>query len=56
VPLSVYRKDPRVLSVMIEVNRYLYMDKRSGSRNPAFAEVRALVERLILTAEPVAEI
>ena len=49
VPLSVYWKDRRVSSVMIEVNRYLYMDERSGSRNPASAEVRALVERLILT-------
>ena len=27
VPLSYYRKDDRVLSVMIEVNRRLYMDE-----------------------------
>jgi N-formylglutamate deformylase len=30
VPLSAYRKDRRVLSVMIEVNRRLYMDEESG--------------------------
>jgi len=28
VPISYYRKDRRVLSVMIEVNRRLYMEKR----------------------------
>ena len=50
VPLSVYRKDRRVSSVMIEVNRFLYMDERSGSRNSAFAEIRALIERFILAA------
>jgi hypothetical protein len=30
VPLSYYGKDRRVLSVMIEVNRRLYMDEHSG--------------------------
>jgi N-formylglutamate deformylase len=30
VPLSSHRKDRRVLSVMIEVNRRLYMDEESG--------------------------
>jgi N-formylglutamate deformylase len=32
VPLSAYQKDRRVLSVMIEVNRRLYMDEHSGVR------------------------
>jgi N-formylglutamate amidohydrolase len=31
VPLSSYRKDRRILSVMIEVNRRLYMDEHSGA-------------------------
>src|SRR5216683_2193612 len=32
VPPSSYRKDHRVLSVMIEVNRRLYMDELSGQK------------------------
>jgi N-formylglutamate deformylase len=32
VPLSAYRKDRRVLSVMIEVNRRLYMDELTGQK------------------------
>ena len=30
VPLSAYQTDRRVLSVMIEINRRLYMDEHSG--------------------------
>jgi N-formylglutamate amidohydrolase len=30
VPLASYRKDRRIWSVMIEVNRRLYMDEHSG--------------------------
>ena len=52
VPPSSYRKDGRVLSVMIEVNRRLYMDEQSGRRTREFDEVHATVGRLI---ESVAE-
>ena len=50
VPLASYRKDDRVWSVMIEVNRRLYMDERSGRKNGLFEQVSAAVERLIATA------
>lgn len=50
VPLSSYRKDRRVLSVMIEVNRRLYMDEDSGLKRHDFEEVRAAVERIIVIA------
>jgi N-formylglutamate amidohydrolase len=33
VPLASYRTDRRIWSVMIEVNRRLYMDEQSGLRN-----------------------
>jgi N-formylglutamate deformylase len=36
VPLSAYQKDRRVLSVMIEVNRRLYMDEDSGLKRHDF--------------------
>ena len=52
VPLASYRKDERIWSVMIEVNRRLYMDEQSGRRSPDFDQVRAAVGRLI---ESVAE-
>jgi len=50
VPLSAYQKDPRVLSVMIEVKRRLYMDEESGLKNPSFGKVSATLGRLIMKA------
>ena len=50
VPLPCYRKDRRILSVMIEVNRRLYMDEHSGLKNQDFGQVCAALGRLILTA------
>ena len=50
VPLSSYRKDRRVLSVMIEVNRGIYLNEDSGCTNQEFAQVRAVVGQLIVSA------
>ncbi len=50
VPLASYRRDRRIWSVMIEVNRRLYMDEHSGPKNRAFEQVRAVVGQLIVTA------
>jgi N-formylglutamate deformylase len=50
VPLSSYRKDRRILSVMIEVNRRLYMDERSGAKSQGFGKVRAALASLIVIA------
>jgi N-formylglutamate deformylase len=50
VPLASYRTDRRISSLMIEVNRRLYMDEHSGLRNRAFEQVRHVVGQLILTA------
>jgi N-formylglutamate deformylase len=47
VPLSAYRKDRRVLSVMIEVNRRVYMDELTGRKTENFTSVQAAVGRLI---------
>jgi N-formylglutamate deformylase len=49
VPLSLYRKDRRIHSVMIEVNRRLYMDEHSGLKAHAFEQVRGVVKQLIIT-------
>jgi N-formylglutamate amidohydrolase len=50
VPLAFYRKDRRIRSVMIEVNRRLYMNERSGSKKRSFEQVRVVVGRLIAIA------
>ena len=49
VPLSYYGKDPRVLSVMIEVNRGLYLTK-DGRKNRDFSEISGLLRRVLLSA------
>jgi N-formylglutamate amidohydrolase len=50
VPLSCYRKDHRVSSILIEVNRRLYMDEQSGRKVQEFDNVCAVVGRLITRA------
>jgi N-formylglutamate deformylase len=50
VPLSYYGKDRRILSVMIEVNRRLYMDERTEQKRQDFGMVRAAVGRIIVIA------
>jgi N-formylglutamate amidohydrolase len=50
VPIAHYRKDRRVQSVMIEVNRRVYMDEESGLKNPNFRQVRDNIRKLIEAA------
>lgn len=50
VPLSYYGRDRRILSVMIEVNRRLYMDEHSGAKNLGFEKMRRTLGRLIMLA------
>ena len=46
VPMEYYRVDPRVRSIMIEINRRLYM-REDGTRSESFQKVRADVQALI---------
>ena len=50
VPLSSYRKDHRILSVMIEVNRRLYMEEDSGKKKDGLGKVCATLGRLVMAA------
>jgi N-formylglutamate amidohydrolase len=52
VPRRFFRREPRVRSILIEVNRRLYLANAGGDiqRSPAFAKVREGVQRLIQTA------
>lgn len=47
VPSSAYRSDPRVLSLMIEVRRDLYMDEATGAKALGFGWVQEGLGRLL---------
>ncbi len=40
VPLYYYQVDKRVASIMIEINRGLYMDEETGLKTPEFSSVK----------------
>jgi len=46
VPNAYYGRDQRVQSVMIEVRRDLYMDKRTGEKSPKFAAIQRTLAEL----------
>jgi len=48
VPLEHYQKNPNVLSIMIEVNRKLYMNESTGEKLNNFDEVREKIQGVIL--------
>lgn len=49
VPLKYYKKDPRVTSVMIEVNRRLYMDVTTGLKTSAFDSIRKQIHGFLIS-------
>ena len=49
VPMRFYQADARVQAVMIEVNRSLYMDEKSGVRLSSFAATATSVQALLRT-------
>ena len=50
VPSAYYQREPAVSSLMIEVNRRLYMDERDGSRLPVFESLAERVRSCCLSA------
>jgi N-formylglutamate deformylase len=55
VPMAHFRKDTRVRSVMIEVNRGLYLDEQTGARSASFDHCRAtlcgILQRVVEASE-----
>ena len=49
-PMKYYMKDRRVLSVMIETNRKLYMDEKTMQKNSSFGKIRAVCHELMHSA------
>jgi len=48
VPMALYRKDHRVASIMIEVNRRLYMDEMTGAKTGRFDSIREQIRKLLV--------
>ena len=48
IPSDYYKKDKRVLGLMIELNRRIYMDESTGLKLDKFDEVRDLIQTHIL--------
>lgn len=47
VPLAFWRKDPRVASLMIEVNRSLYMSEDTGKKSSGFTVLGGQMESIL---------
>ncbi len=47
VPSAFYRKNPNVRSVMIEVNRKLYMDEETGTKSSGFESVKDRIQDVL---------
>lgn len=45
VPMSVYHTDNRVLALMVEVNRRLYMNEEAGTKSAEFESMRSTLGR-----------
>ena len=50
VPVDYFQKDKRVDSIMIEVNRSLYMDERDGIESAYYSQLAEVLKRLIMAA------
>jgi len=47
VPMAYYRKESAVMSVMIEVNRKLYMDEQTGKGNSGFYTLKRQIAKIL---------
>lgn len=50
-PMKHYGRDRRVVSIMIEVNRRLYMNERTGEKSSGFESTRQMCRKLMELAE-----
>lgn len=48
VPMKYYRRNPHLSSIMIEVNRSLYMDESTGEKTQGFQRVQGDIRKIIL--------
>ena len=48
MPIDFYRRDPLALSVMIEVNRSLYIDEMTGQKHIGFGRLQSELEKILM--------
>lgn len=51
VPMEFYRKDDRLISIMIEVNRSLYMDEMTGTKKDTFESVKQQIQTILCSCK-----
>jgi len=51
IPMEFYRKDPRVTSIMIEINRRLYMDETTGMKKNTFESIKKKMEKVLFSCK-----
>ena len=49
-PIKHYGKDKRVLSIMVEVNRKLYMNEKTGEKTKGFEKTKEMCRKLMKIA------
>ena len=49
VPGKFYRKNDKVTSIMIEVNRNLYMDEMTGLKKASFNSMKSVIQKVLLS-------
>lgn len=47
VPMAFHRQDRRVMSIMIELNRALYMDESAGTKTGRFATIQEQIQTVL---------
>jgi len=52
VPNDYYMKDSRVASIMIEVNRSLYMDELNGMKTDGFDKIKEQIQSILYSIKP----
>ena len=45
--MDYYRKDRKVLSILIEINRKLYMNEKTGMKNGNYDSVKAKIQKVL---------
>ena len=47
IPLPYHQSESRVLSLMVEINRKLYMDEESGQKLGSFNEIKSMIAHMV---------
>jgi N-formylglutamate deformylase len=51
VPMHYFQNDRRVISVMVEVNRRLYLDEATGKMGSNFSHIQGVLARALETVQ-----